>query len=84
LPTDYYAFQRETIDFPAAFQATEKFLKRALDVRLLTLAAKLSALDRDVAGFARFIGNSPAYSTNIGRERIRAPRRATIRSASRG
>ncbi len=57
LPTNYYAFQRETIDFPAAFQATDKLLKRTLDVRLLTLGAKLSALDRDVAGFARFIGN---------------------------
>jgi type VI secretion system protein ImpA len=55
-PTNFYAFQREAIDFPAALQTVDKLLKRTLDVRLLTLAAKLSVLNRDVAGFARFIG----------------------------
>jgi type VI secretion system protein ImpA len=55
-PANFYAFQREAIDFPAAFQTIDKLLKRTLDVRLLTLAAKLAILNRDVAGFARFIG----------------------------
>jgi type VI secretion system protein ImpA len=57
LPANFYAFQREAIDFPSAFQTVDKLMKRTLDARLLTLAAKLSILDRDVAGFARFIGN---------------------------
>jgi type VI secretion system protein ImpA len=55
-PENYYQFKRETIDFPTAFTTAEKLLKRTLDVRLLTLAAKLSLLNRDVAGFARRIG----------------------------
>jgi type VI secretion system protein ImpA len=57
LPANFYAFQRESIDFLAALQMVDKLLKRTLDVRLLTLAAKLSVLNRDVAGFARFIGS---------------------------
>ncbi len=57
LPTQFYAFNRESIDFPAAFQATDKLIKRTLDIRLLALAAKLSVLNRDIAGFARGIGS---------------------------
>jgi type VI secretion system protein ImpA len=57
LPANYYGFHYDSIDFPAAFQVTDKLLKRTLDARLLTLGAKLSALNRDVAGFARFVGN---------------------------
>jgi type VI secretion system protein ImpA len=56
LPAQFYSFNREAIDFPAAFQATDKLLKRTLDIRLITLAAKLSVLNRDVASFARWIG----------------------------
>jgi type VI secretion system protein ImpA len=56
-PANFYAFQRESIDFPAAFQTVDKLMKRTLDVRLMTLATKLSILNRDVMGFARFIGN---------------------------
>jgi len=57
LPTQFYSFNRESIDFPAAFQATDKLIKRTLDIRLLALAAKLSVLNRDVASFARWIGS---------------------------
>jgi type VI secretion system protein ImpA len=57
LPASYYAFNRATIDFSAALQAAEKLLKRTLDLRLLVLMAKLSILNRDVAGFAQRIGN---------------------------
>ena len=57
LPASYYAFNRASIDFAAASQAAEKLLKRTLDLRLLALMAKLSILNRDVAGFAQRIGN---------------------------
>ena len=57
LPANFYAFQRESINFPAAFQTADKLLGRTLDVRLLALLAKLSILNRDVAGFARWLGS---------------------------
>ena len=57
LPASYYAFNRASIDFPAAPQAAEKLLKRTLDLRLLVLMAKLAILNRDLAGFARRLGN---------------------------
>jgi type VI secretion system protein ImpA len=57
LPASYYAFNRASIDFLAASQAAEKLLKRTLDLRLIVLMAKLSILNRDVAGFAQRIGN---------------------------
>ena len=57
LPASYYAFNRDSIDFPAALQTAEKLLKRTLDIRLLALMAKLSILNRDVAGFARRLGD---------------------------
>jgi type VI secretion system protein ImpA len=57
LPASYYAFNRASIDFPAALQAAEALLKRSLDMRLLALMAKLSILNRDLAGFARRLGN---------------------------
>ena len=58
LPASYYAFNRATIDFPASLQAAEKLLKRTLDLRLIVLMAKLSILNRDVAGFAQRMGNA--------------------------
>jgi type VI secretion system protein ImpA len=57
LPASYYAFNRASIEFPPALQTAEKLLKRTLDLRLLALMAKLSILNRDVAGFARRLGN---------------------------
>ena len=57
LPGNYYDFRRESIDFPAALQTAEKLLRRTLDVRLLVLLAKLSILNRDVAGFARWMAS---------------------------
>ena len=57
LPTkNYYAFKREAIDFPAAFQTAEKLLQRSHDLRLLVLLAKLSILERDLGGFAHWLG----------------------------
>ena len=57
LPASYYSFSRAAIDFAAALQAAEKLLKRTLDLRLLALMAKLSILNRDIAGFAQRLGN---------------------------
>ena len=54
---DYYKFNRAEADFPGRFQTAEKLLKRTLDVRVLALLAKLSILNRDVKGFARWIGS---------------------------
>ncbi|MGO9418291.1 ImpA family type VI secretion system protein [Roseiarcus sp.] len=57
LPTNYYSFSRETIEFPAAFKTIEGLLERTLDVRLLILGAKLSILNRDLEGFASRVGS---------------------------
>ena len=54
---DYYKFNRAEADFPGRFQTAEKLLKRTLDVRVLALLAKLSILNRDVKGFAHWIGS---------------------------
>lgn len=60
LPSSYFrrddegrqvAFDRTTIDFPAAFSSLGKLIERSRDLRLLVLAAKLSILNRDLAGF---------------------------------
>ncbi|MBV9288542.1 MAG: type VI secretion system ImpA family N-terminal domain-containing protein [Hyphomicrobiales bacterium] len=56
-PENYYEFKRESVDFRAAFGQADKLLKRTLDARILVLLAKLSLLNRDLRGFARFIGN---------------------------
>jgi type VI secretion system protein ImpA len=53
--TSYYAFKRESIDFPAALQTAEKLLQRSHDLRLLVLLAKLAALNRDLPGFAHWL-----------------------------
>jgi len=61
LPASYFrrddegrqvAFDRTGIEFPAAFSDLGKLLERSRDLRLLVLAAKLTILNRDVAGFA--------------------------------
>jgi type VI secretion system protein ImpA len=61
LPTAYFrrddegrqvAFDRSSIEFPAAFADLGKLMARSQDLRLFVLAAKLSILNRDVAGFA--------------------------------
>jgi type VI secretion system protein ImpA len=57
LPASYYALNRASIDFPAALQAAAALLKRTLDIRLIALMAKLSILNRDLAGFAERLGN---------------------------
>ncbi len=56
LPDSYYAFNRETIEFPAAFKTIDALLERTLDVRLLILGAKLAILNRNLEGFAARVG----------------------------
>lgn len=56
LPSSFFSFDRKTIDFPVAFETGERLLTRTLDLRLLVLLAKLAILNRDIAGFARWIG----------------------------
>ena len=51
LPGSYYAFNRQAIDFGAAFKTIDALLRRTLDVRLLIIGAKLAILNRDLAGF---------------------------------
>ncbi|WP_377838380.1 type VI secretion system ImpA family N-terminal domain-containing protein [Bosea sp. UC22_33] len=60
LPVSYFrrdddgrqiAFDRTSIEFPAAFADLGKLLERSRDLRLFVLAAKLTILNRDVPGF---------------------------------
>jgi type VI secretion system protein ImpA len=46
------AFDRTSIEFPAAFADLGKLLQRSRDLRVFVLAAKLTILNRDVPGFA--------------------------------
>ena len=57
LPANFYDFNRDSIEFPVALQTAEKLLNRTLDARLVILLAKLSVLNRDVAGFARWMAS---------------------------
>lgn len=61
LPASYFrrdddgrqvAFDRTSIEFPAAFAELGKLLERSRDLRVFVLAAKLTILNRDVPGFA--------------------------------
>src|SRR5690349_2241259 len=45
-------FDRTGIDFNAEFQALEKLLDSTRDLRLLTLVAKFSILNRDLESFS--------------------------------
>ena len=60
LPVSYFrrdddgrqvAFDRTSIEFPAAFTELGKLLERSRDLRVFVLAAKLTILNRDVPGF---------------------------------
>ncbi len=53
--SQFYEFKRESIDFPVSLQKGEKLLSRTLDLRLIALLAKLSILNRDLPGFARWV-----------------------------
>lgn len=61
LPASYFrrdddgrqiAFDRTSIEFPAAFGDLGKLLERSRDLRVFVLAAKLTILNRDVPGFS--------------------------------
>src|SRR5271166_3138500 len=67
LPAQFYSFNRESIDFPAAFQATDKLIKRTLDIRLIALAAKLSILSRRRFFCALDRGHRLALARALGR-----------------
>ncbi len=56
LPAAYFSFDRKTIDFPAALETAGKLLARSHDLRLLVLMAKLAILNRDLSGFAHWLG----------------------------
>jgi type VI secretion system protein ImpA len=53
--SQFYEFKRESIDFPVSLQKGEKLLSRTLDLRLIALLAKLSILNGDLPGFARWV-----------------------------
>jgi type VI secretion system protein ImpA len=53
--SQFYEFKRESVDFPTSLQKGEKLLSRTLDLRLMGLLAKLSILNRDFPGFARWV-----------------------------
>jgi type VI secretion system protein ImpA len=58
VPTTFFSgpenkpFDRTSIDFPAEFRVLEGLLVRTRDIRLLTVLAKYSILNRDLVGFA--------------------------------
>ena len=56
-PGNFYDFIRDSIEFPVALETAEKLLKRTLDARLVILLAKLSILNRNVSGFARWMAS---------------------------
>jgi type VI secretion system protein ImpA len=64
LPASYFSpgdgkpFDRKSIDFPSAFSTAEKLLARSHDLRLVVLLAKLSILNRDLEGFARWLATA--------------------------
>jgi type VI secretion system protein ImpA len=58
LPSKFYDFQDEPTDFAEPRQTAETLLRRTHDLRLLVLLAKFSILDRDIVGFARWVGTT--------------------------
>src|SRR5829696_3348679 len=52
LPTSYFAFDRSSIDFPTEFAAIKKLLEESLDLRPISVLAKLLILNRDLPGLA--------------------------------
>jgi type VI secretion system protein ImpA len=58
LPASYFSFDPKSVDFTAAKSTGVELLARSHDIRLLVLLAKLAILDRDLAGFARWIGST--------------------------
>jgi type VI secretion system protein ImpA len=65
LPSSYFAFDRKSIDFAAAFAAAEPLLKRTHDIRLYVLLAKLAILNRDLDGFVHWIMTTDALLTTF-------------------
>ena len=56
-PASYFAFDRKTIDFAAAFGFAAELKKRTHDLRLMLVVAKLAVLNRDFYGFAREVAD---------------------------
>jgi type VI secretion system protein ImpA len=55
MPASFFSFDRKSIDFATAIETGERLLTRSHDLRLITQLAKLNALNRDFAGFARWV-----------------------------
>jgi type VI secretion system protein ImpA len=58
LPSSFFAFDRKLVDFPALLAAGRKLLDRTHDVRLLSVLAKLSILNRDLDGFSFWLSET--------------------------
>lgn len=52
LPSSYFSFDRNSIDFPREFDTIRTLSERTHDLRLIVLHAKLAILSRDVSTFA--------------------------------
>jgi type VI secretion system protein ImpA len=55
LPASFFSFSRDSIDLKGELETISGLLARTRDVRLLTLAAKISVLSGDLVGFAEAI-----------------------------
>lgn len=64
LPASFFSFSRETIDLAAEQKTLAELLARTRDIRLMTLAAKISVLAGDVVGFAEAIDTIAYFLTN--------------------
>src|SRR5579883_1050190 len=58
LPSSYFGFDRKAVDFAALLAEGRKLLERTHDIRLLSLLAKLSILNRDLKGFAFWLSET--------------------------
>jgi type VI secretion system protein ImpA len=56
--TSYFSFDAKSVDFAAAEATGVGLLARSHDLRILVLLAKLAILNRDLAGFARWLSAS--------------------------
>lgn len=58
-------FDRTRIDIPAQIAAMQPLLARTRDIRLLVLRARLTVLDRDLAGFAHALAATAWWLENF-------------------
>jgi type VI secretion system protein ImpA len=63
LPESFLSFDRASIDFAAELKTIGELLAATRDIRLLTIAAKLAVLNRDLDGFAGAVGAIAALTS---------------------